>query len=479
MNKTNVVVIGAGAVGCAIARELSKYEIDVTVVDKRDDVGGDASKSNSAIIHTGYDASPGTLESQLVVAANPMYDELTKDLDVPFKRIGAVLPAFTEEQFEKLPAIKEKAFKNHVYDVEYLSREEILKKEPELNPEVKGGLYIPRESIIDPFILVQALAENANENGVKFLLNTEVTDIKVEDGAVKAVETTAGTIETDYVVNAAALHCDDIAAMVGKADYKVVARRGQFYILDKNTTCKVSNIVLPIPTKVTKGKLMTLTIHGNMLVGPTAEDLDDKVDVSVTTEGLNSIYADVSRMIPNVNIRDTITQYSGLRPNRNPEGLHVDTYEDLKGYVNLSGVRSTGLTLSVSMGKYVVERLKGIGCELTFKENYKAVRKGIPRFHELSREEQEKLIAENPAYGTIVCRCETITEGEILDAIHRPLGARTVDAVKRRVRAGMGRCQGGFCGPKVIEILARELDIPTEEVNKNLNGSYMVVGKNK
>ena len=479
MNKTNVVVIGAGAVGCAIARELSKYEIDVTVVDKRDDVGGDASKSNSAIIHTGYDASPGTLESQLVVAANPMYDELTKDLDVPFKRIGAVLPAFTEEQFEKLPAIKEKAFKNHVYDVEYLSREEILKKEPELNPEVKGGLYIPRASIIDPFILVQALAENANENGVKFLLNTEVTDIKVEDGAVKAVETTAGTIETDYVVNAAALHCDDIAAMVGKADYKVVARRGQFYILDKNTTCKVSNIVLPIPTKVTKGKLMTPTIHGNMLVGPTAEDLDDKVDVSVTTEGLNSIYADVSRMIPNVNIRDTITQYSGLRPNRNPEGLHVDTYEDLKGYVNLSGVRSTGLTLSVSMGKYVVERLKGIGCELTFKENYKAVRKGIPRFHELSREEQEKLIAENPAYGTIVCRCETITEGEILDAIHRPLGARTVDAVKRRVRAGMGRCQGGFCGPKVIEILARERDIPTEEVNKNLNGSYMVVGKNK
>ena len=224
---------------------------------------------------------------------------------------------------------------------------------------------------------------------------------------------------------------------------------------------------------------MTPTIHGNMLVGPTAEDLDNKVDVSVTTEGLDSIYADVSKMIPNVNIRDTITQYSGLRPNRNPEGLHVDTYDDLKGYVNLSGVRSTGLTLSVAMGKYVTERLKGIGCELKFKENYKATREGIPRFHELSREEQEKLIEKNPAYGTIVCRCETITEGEILDAIHRPLGARTVDAVKRRVRAGMGRCQGGFCGPKVIEILARELQIPTEEVNKNLKGSYMVVGKNK
>lgn len=479
MIKTDVVIIGAGAVGCAIARELSKYKVDVVVVDKRDDVGGDASKSNSAIIHTGYDAAPGTLESQLVVAANPMYDKLTQELDIPFKRIGAILPAFTEEQFEKLPSIKEKAFLNHVYNVEYLSREEILEKEPQLNPEVKGGLYIPRESIIDPFILVQALAENANENGVDFLLNTEVVDIKVENGAVTTVETTNGTIKTKYVVNAAALHCDDIAAMVGKADYKVVARRGQFYILDKNTSCKVQNIVLPIPTKVTKRKLMCPTIHGNMLVGPTAEDLDNKEDVSVTTEGLDSIYKDVSHMIPGVNIRDTITQYSGLRPNRNPEGLHVDVYEDLKGYVNLSGVRSTGLTLSVSMGKYVVEKMKEIGCQLTLKENFKATRKGIPCFREMTEEEKENIIKKDPKYGTVICRCETITEGEIVNAIRRPLGARTMDAVKRRVRAGMGRCQGGFCGPKVLEILSRELEIPVEQVNKNLKGSYMVVGKNK
>ena len=477
--KTDIVVIGAGAVGCAIARELSKYNVEVTGVDKRDDIGGDASKSNSAIIHTGYDAAPGTLESQLVVAANPMYDQLTKDLDIPFKRIGAVLPAFSDEQFEKLPSIKEKAFKNHVYDVEYLSREEILKKEPSLNPEVKGGLYIPRESIIDPFILVQALAENAFENGVKFMLNTEVTGIDTENGKIKAVRTTSGVIETTYVVNAAALYCDDIAAMVGKADYKVVARRGQFYILDKNTSCKVSNIVLPIPTKVTKGKLMCPTIHGNMLVGPTAEDLDDKVDVSTTKEGLDSILSDVRKMIPKVNVRDTITQYSGLRPNRNPEGLHVDTYDDLEGYVNLSGVRSTGLTLSVAMGKYVVEQIKQCGLSLTLKDDFVAVRKGIPCFHEMSREEQEAIIKENPLYGNIVCRCETITEGEIVNAIHRPLGARTIDAVKRRVRAGMGRCQGGFCGPKVIEILARELNISTQEVEKNLKGSYMLTGKNK
>lgn len=479
MQKTDIVVIGAGAVGCAIARELSKYCVDVVVVDKNEDVGGDASKSNSAIIHTGYDATPGTLESQLVVAANPMYDQLVKDLDVPFKRIGAILPAFTDEQYEKLPEIKEKAFKNHVYDVEFKTGKELLEIEPNLNPEVKGGLVIPRESIIDPFIYVQALAENAYANGVKFMLNTKVTDIKTENGAIKSVVTTAGEIETRYVINSAALYCDEIAAMVGKADYKVVARKGQFYILDKNTSCKVEHIVLPIPTKITKGKLMCPTIHGNMLVGPTAEDQQSKVDKSTTYEGLESIAKDVKNLVPNVNLRDTITQYCGLRPNRNPEGLHFDMYDDLKGYVNLSGVRSTGLTLSVAMGKYVVQQIIMHGENLQLKTNFIATRKGVVKFSEQPREIQDKLIKENPLYGNVVCRCETITEGEILDAIHRPLGAKSVDGVKRRVRAGMGRCQGGFCGPKVIEILARELKVEPSEITKHNKGSNMVQGKTR
>ncbi len=479
MLKTDVVVIGAGAVGCAIARELSKYDIHVIVVDKNEDIGGDASKSNSAIIHTGYDATPDSLESRLVVAANPMYDEITKDLDVPFKRIGAILPAFTQEQFDKLPEIKAKAFKNHVYDVEYKSGAELLEIEPNLNPEVKGGLYIPRESIIDPFILVQALAENANANGVEFLLNAKVTDIKTENGKIKSVVTTKGEIETTYVINSAGLYCDEIAQMVGKAEYKVVARKGQFYILDKKTNCQVNYIVLPIPTKITKGKLMCPTIHGNMLVGPTAEDQESKVDKSTSAEGLASIEKDVRNLIPNVNLRDTITQYSGLRPNRNPEGLHVDTYEDLYGYVNLSGVRSTGLTLSVAMGKYVTQTLINMGAPLVLKDNFIKTRKGIVKFSEQSHEEQDKLIKENPLYGNVICRCETITEAEIMQAIHRPLGAKSVDAVKRRVRAGMGRCQAGFCGPKVLEILSRELGVEPIEINKHNVGSYMVTGKTR
>lgn len=477
MPKTDVVVIGAGAVGCAVARELSKYRLDVLVVDKNEDIGGDASKSNSAIIHTGYDASPGTLESQLVVAANPMYPELARQLDIPFRRVGALLPAITDEQYAQLPAIKEKAFNNRVYDVEYLSGKQMLELEPNLNPEAKAGLYIPRESIIDPFIHVLALAENANANGVSFMLGARVTGIDHAGGKIRAVRTTGGDIETRWVVNAAALYCDEIAAMVGKAAYKVVARRGQFFILDKNTSCRVGMIILPIPTKITKGKLMCPTIHGNMLVGPTAEDLDSKSDKAITAEGLESIAEDVRRLVPGVNLRDSITQYSGLRPNRVPEGLHVDVYDDLAGYVNLSGVRSTGLTLSVAMGKYVAQTMLSRGLDAALKDDFLFERKGIPRFHELGREERDAAIKADPRRGHVVCRCETITEGEIADAVRGPIPARSMDAVKRRLRAGMGRCQGGFCGPRVLEILARETGRPVEEITKNEKGSYMIAGK--
>ena len=476
MKKTDVVIIGAGAVGSALARELSKYQLDVTVVEKNSDIGGDSSKSNSAIIHTGYDAAPGTLESQLVVAANPMYDEICRDLDIPFKRIGAVLPAFTDEQMEQLPAIKHKAMMNRVYDVYYKTREELLEMEPELNPEVKGGLYIPRESIIDPFLFCIALAENAADNGVHFMLATKVIGIEQKDGAVTMVKTDKGDIECKYVINAAGLYCDEVASFVGKNTYTVTPRKGQFYILDKKTSCQVRMIVLPIPTKITKGKLMCPTMHGNMLVGPTAEDMLDKTDKSTNAEGLESIATEVRRMIPRVNLRDTITQYSGLRAQRNPEGLNIDMYDDLKGYVNISGVRSTGLTNSVAVASYVVDLLIQAGMVATPKENFIKTRKGTPHFADMSAEEKAALIAADPRYGNVICRCETITEGQIVDAIHRTLGATTVDGVKRRVRAGMGRCQGGFCGPRVIEIIARELGISPDEVCKNDKGSEMLKG---
>ena len=477
MIKTDIVIIGAGAVGSALARELSKYKLDVTVIEKNEDVGGDSSKSNSAIIHTGYDATPGTLESQLVVAANPMYDKIAADLDVPFKRIGAILPAFTDEQNEKLPYLKHKAMMNRVYDVEYKTGKELLSMEPNLNPEVKAGLYIPRESIIDPFLLVIGMAENAADNGVHFMLGTKVVGIEVEDGSVRCVRTDKCDITAKYVINAAGLYNDEIASYVGKNSYYVTPRKGQFYILDQKTSCQVGMIVLPIPTKMTKGKLICPTVHGNMLVGPTAEDLLDKTDKRITAEGLKSIEQDVRKMVPGIVIRDTITQYCGLRAQRNPEGLCIDRYDDLGGYINISGVRSTGLTGSVAIAKYVVDLLLESGMKIEFKTDYNPIRRGTPRFAELTAEEKCELISKDTRYGNIICRCETITEGQICDAIHRTLGARSVDGVKRRVRAGMGRCQGGFCGPRVIEIIARELGIPVEQVRKNEPGSEMVTGR--
>ena len=477
MFETDVLIIGAGAQGCSIARELSRYQVRVMVVDKNEDVGGDASKSNSAIIHTGYDASPGTLESELVVASNPMYDRITAELDVPFLRVGAILPAVDDEQLARLPELWEKACQNKVYDVKYLSREQLLEMEPALNPEVRGGLYIPRESIIDPFLLVVGLAENAKKNGTEFLLSTRVTGIRIENGRITGAETTAGKIRCSYIVNAAGLYCDEIAAMAGKGEYTVLPRKGQFFILDKKTSVQVSHIVLPIPTKTTKGKLMCPTIDGNMLIGPTAEDLPDKEDKATTAEGLQSIETDVRRLVPGVRLSDSITQFAGLRPNRKPEGLRVDTYDDLYGYVNLSGVRSTGLTNSAAMGVYVVRTLFKMGLRAEPKTDFDPIRKGIPCVREMSDEERDALIRKDPRFGHVVCRCETVTEGEIIAAIHSPIPARSMDAVKRRLRAGMGRCQGGFCGPKIIEILSRELGIPAEEVTKKGGASQMVFGK--
>jgi glycerol-3-phosphate dehydrogenase len=473
--KADVVIIGAGAVGAAISRELSRYQIDIVVVDKNDDIGGEASRANSAIIHTGYDASPGSLESELVVAANPLYRKLTQDLDIPFAEAGAILPAMTEEEESSLAAIMHKAMQNRVYDVTFLSRERILDLEPEISPDVRAGLYIPREGIIDPFTLVIALAENAYVNGVRFLTQAKVTAIsRQKSGSIQSVTTDQGVIDTTWVVNAGGLHCDEIAQLVGITDFTVNPRKGQFFIMDKNAACSVSKIVLPVPNKLTKGKLASPTIHGNMLIGPTAEDLLDKKDKSTTREGLAEVVAGVRKLIPRVNPQDCITQYAGLRPNRNPEGLHIDVYPELRGYVGLSGVRSTGITASVAIAKYVAELMLENGLPADRKPHWQAERSGIKRFCTLPRHEQETLIAADPRYQTIICRCETVTEAEIVDAIRRPLGARSVDGLKRRIRTGAGRCQGGFCGPRVIEILARELGIPAQKVVKDSPASWLV-----
>ena len=477
MYKADVVVVGAGAVGCAIARELSRYNLKVIVADKRADVGGDASKSNTAIIVTPYQCQPNTLESQLCSSQRAIVEQVVRDLDVPFKVCGGLMLALTEAQFDTLPRILDEAFANHVYDVEYLSAEEILEMEPEVNPALLGGLYSPREAIIDLFMFVVAMAENAAENGVEFLLNCEVTGINCSEGKVREVETSAGVIETRYVINAAGLFCDEIAAMIGECDFTVKPRKGQFFVLDKNTVCRVSRLIATVPTKESRGMAIAPTIHGNILAGSTAEDFEDKEDHDTAADVLVEVEKQCRQLVPGIRISDTITQFCGVRPNRIPEGFHFNLSKKTQGYLGISGVRSSGMSTCLAIAKYICKMLSDAGLGLDRKQGYIRTRRGIRKFSDATSDKREELLRSDAGYGKIICRCENVTEAEIVQAIHRHVGARSIDAVKRRVRAGMGRCQGGFCGPRIIEILERELKKPVGSINKDLNGSNMVVGK--
>ena len=473
--RTDIVIIGAGAVGVAIARELSKFNVGVLVCDKNDDIGGDASKSCSSCISTESTVAPFTLESKICQSSRPLFDNLCRELDVPIDYCGSITPAVNEEQLAKIPGMLKRAFDNGVYDVEYRTREELLDMEPNLNPDILGGVYSPRDSQVNQFLLVSAQAENAVENGVSFLLDCEVLNIEAEQGKVSKVITSKGDIQTRYVINAAGLYCDVIAAMAGECNFTVNPRKGQFFLLASDTPVKVSHIILSIPLPHTRGTLVIPTVDGNMLIGPTAEDIEDKLDKKTTREGLQMVERQAKMLVPNLHMEDTIAQFVGLRPAREPEGYDIVVSKKLKGYVGISGIRSSGLTGSLGIAKYTIQMMREEGgLELIRKPNFQPTRKGIVKFSTASLEEKELLIANDPLYGHIVCRCERITESEILQAINRPLGARSLDAVKRRVRAGAGRCQGGFCGPQVIDILARELGVTPQEIKKRGGGSYML-----
>jgi len=477
-HKTDVLVIGAGAVGTALARELSNLSIKVIVVDKFNDVGGDASKSNSAIIHTGFDAPPDTLESMMVVNANPMYDKLCSDLEIPFQRIGAVLVAVTEQEEAELPKIIAKARANRVYDLEMLSAKNILELEPAVTPDVRGGLLVPREGIIDPFLFVIALAENATANGTEFLTDWEVSNLTFDKNEYTA-ESQKGWITAKFVVNAAGLFTDKISSFLGIDDFKVHPRRGQFHILDKAAPIGTKRIILPVPTKISKGKICTPTIHGNWLIGPTAEELDDKSASQSTREGLCDVIDGVRKLVPNIDAGYAITQYAGLRPVRTPGGYHIRAFENLPGFLELSGIRSTGLTSSLAVAIYACDKLFEMGLSSKHKENFVSKRKAIACFREADEQTRDELIKQNSLYGNVICRCETVTEAEIVEAIGRKPGAMDIDGIKRRLRAGLGRCQGGFCGMRIPQILARELNVSVEQVTKKGAGSEILDGTTK
>ena len=473
----DIIIIGAGVSGCAAARELSRYQADICVVDKEEDVCCGTSKANSAIIHAGYDADAGSLMAKLNVEGNEMMDQLSKDLDFSFRRNGSLVLCMHEEELPNLQALYERGVTNGVKDLKILSKEEVQALEPNITDNVVAALYAPTGGIVCPFGLTIALAENAAMNGVEFKFDTEVQDIKkTEDGF--ELTTSKGVLKSRFVVNAAGVYADKFHNMMSEEKIHITPRRGDYCLMDKTTGDLVDKTIFTLPGKFGKGILVSPTIHGNLLLGPTAIDVDDKEANNTTKEGLDEVITKAQDSVNNIPMRQVITSFAGLRAHEDHHEFIIKELEDCKGFIDCAGIESPGLSSSPAIGKMVAEILKE-KADLKEKDDFIATRKGILDPKKLPKEEYSKLIKENPAYGNIICRCETISEGEILDAIHRPLGAKSLDGVKRRTRAGMGRCQAGFCSPRTMDILARELGVDMREITKSGGDSKIVVGTNK
>lgn len=477
MRGYDVIIIGAGVSGAAIARELSKYEVKCCVLEKEEDVCCGTSKANSAIIHAGYDAVHGSMMAKMNVKGNTMMDELALALDIPFRRNGSLVLCLHEEDMPGLKKLYDNGVSNGVPGLQILYKEEILKMEPNVSDDVYAALYAPTAGIVCPFHLNIALAENANANGVEFYFDTKVMNIKkAEKGFV--IKTNQGDFTAAYVVNAAGVYADTLHNMVSEKKIHITPRRGEYLLLDKTAGEHVKSTIFALPSKFGKGVLVTPTVHGNLLVGPTALDIEDKEGTCTSSEGLDEVISKAGMNVKNLPLKQVITSFAGLRAHEDNHEFILGEIEDAPGFIDCAGIESPGLSSCPAIGEYIVQLLqKKMG--LSLKENFIGKRKGILNPADLPIEERNELIQEKPAYGNMICRCEMITEGEIIDAVNRPLGAKSLDGVKRRTRAGMGRCQAGFCSPKVMEIIARERGVAVSEITKSGGKSKLIVGVNK
>ena len=470
----DVCIIGAGVSGCSIARELSKYDIKTVVVEKEPDVCEGTSKANSGIVHAGFDAEPGSLKAKLNAEGNRKMEELSKELDFSFKRNGSMVICKDRESIPKLEKLLEKGRINGVSGLSIISGDEARKIEPNLSEGVVAALLVPTGGIVCPFELTIALAENAFVNGVEFMFDNTVTGIKREADHYTVV-TDKQEIEAKVVINAAGVYADKIHEMVSTQPMHITARRGQYCLYDKACGDMVSHTIFQLPTALGKGVLFTPTVHGNLLVGPTAEDIDDKEGTCTTAAGLSEARTKAAESVAKMPAgRQMITCFSGLRAHEDGDDFIIGEAEDAENFIDVAGIESPGLSCAPVIGAFVADMVLPVFGNPKQKEGFIAKRKGIPHVALLPEEEREKLIKENSAYSVIVCRCEMITEGEILDAIHRPLGAKSMDGIKRRTRAGMGRCQAGFCTPRTVDLISRELNIPMEEVIKSGRESHVL-----
>ena len=466
----DVTIIGGGVIGCAIARELSRYRLRLLLVEKECEVGFGTSKSNSGIIHAGHHSSPATLKGRLEWAGNQMWDALSADLDFGFKRVGELTVAFDEDQRNTLERLLAQGTEKGVTGLEMWDAGRVHREEPALSEDIVAAVHAPTAGVVNPYEACFSLIESARINGLEIAVDNPVGGISQEDGGL-SVATAQGTVRTRFVVNAAGLFADRVAAMAGAGDFAILPRKGEEYLMDKRLEGMVSRVIFPCPTPTSKGILVIPTFNGTLMLGPTAHSVDDKGDITTTTAGADEVFDFIRRLVPGISERDCIAEFAGLRAVIDGEDFLIGP-TPVKGFVNVAGIQSPGLTTSPAIAVMVADILRDEGLALVPDDGFvPTVTKRIP-FSDLPTGEQARLSRTDPHWGRIGCRCEHVSEREILDAI--AAGARTLDGIKFRTRAGMGHCQGGFCTWRCMELLSRELDVPITSITKRGGGSWVI-----
>lgn len=472
--KKDIIIIGGGVVGCAVARLLSRYQADIALLEGASDVAEGASKANSGIVHAGFDAKPGTLKAKLNVEGARMYPALCAEVDAPYGQPGAMVLAFTEEERAHVQTLYEQGVANGVEGLRVIEREEILSLEPNVNPDVVCALLAPTSGITSPYELTCALADQAAVNGVEFHLNTYVKSVR-PGGAGYALDTTRGEMEARIVVNCAGVESARLHNMLSPKPLTIIPRKGEYYLLDHTKPLAFSMTMFQTPTKMGKGVLVSPTVHGNLLLGPSAIDVEDGTAVETTAQALGLVADAARKTWPGESLRSVITTFAGIRAHEANGDFVIGAVEGAPGAYETVGIESPGLTSAPAIAQMLVEQIAREN-SLSKKAEWKPAPRREKPFYAMTLEERVAVVQKDPSYGTLVCRCEEVTEAEIRAAIRRPVGARTIDAVKRRTRAGMGRCQGGFCSPRVLEILSEELGIDPTEVTKCGGDSRLLVG---
>ena len=474
----DVTIIGCGVVGAATAFELSKLSLNVLLLEKENDIAMGASRANSAIIHAGYDPKPGTLMARLNVQGNAMTPQLCKDLDIPFNRIGSLVLAFSKKELETVKMLYERGVANGVPNQRILTASEVREMEPMVSDKVVGALFAPSAGIINPWKFTLAMAETAVINGVDLIRNSNVQGIeKTADGYKITTNNGAddSIYETKYIVNAAGVHSDTIHEMVAPKAFTVLPSKGEYYLMDKVESVRANHVLFQCPNEDGKGVLVAPTMDNNLIVGPNAKTATG-TDTSNTAQGLQFVREHALKTVPSINFRNTIRNFSGIRSNTDKDEFQIGIAAE--GFIDLAGIKSPGLSSAPAIALYAIELLAECGMAVEKKKSPITTRKKIV-FHHLSVKEKQEIIKENPLYGRVICRCETVTEGEIVDAIHSPIPPCSIDGVKRRTHAGMGRCQGGFCGPRVLDILARELKVSPMDILQDGKGSNILLSETK